>query len=139
MNARCAVSIDERRAEMERALGYLSELHTHGLAACARPMEMAVSIWNRVQAERAAAAMTRRRLAGYQPSTLGAQRTMPVQCDQVMSGALLAGYEVDEDGNVGLTHLWANGSDIYLLVLELPEVMKQIETYIAEHEQPGDV
>ncbi len=61
------------------------------------------------------------------PNIRGAQYTDYVSCDFITAGELLAGYEYDEDGVIGLTHLEANGMDIYLLAVEVPAAIKQIE------------
>lgn len=130
MNARCAMSVDERNAEMAWAIGYLSTLHPDGSVACSDPMRIARWIYERIEAERTAAALSRKSLAKYKPRTVGAARTIPIQCDHIHNADVLAGYEVDEDGVVALTHLWVNGGDIYQLVESLPEVLKQIEDRI---------
>jgi hypothetical protein len=74
-----------------------------------------------------------RDLDRFEPRTTGAERIMEVTCDWT-EGTLLAGYEVDEDGAVCLTHLWADGCDIYLLAVEVPAAVRQIEDRIAAAE-----
>lgn len=57
----------------------------------------------------------------------GAMFTDLVTCDHVTGGQLLAGYDVEADGTLLLTHLEANGMDIFQLAMEVPKAIAQIE------------
>jgi len=64
------------------------------------------------------------------PSAKGMELMTTVRHGDIPGVDLDAGYEHDENGNVVLMGLWANGADIYLLLT--PAQITALETQIAE-------